>query len=270
MQLRILTLLTLVFTVLLLKSCNNETDPKQSAPATKKIDFLEKDASQYPDSASLHLRWAEELLTSGDTTGAVDVLLKFQDKFPGNTGILNGIGYTTLLARDTPAAVFYIQNSLSINPNQPEIEMELAFIFQSQKNDKWKEVVLNMIKDAKNQIRSSRGYFVRGVAESNENQLDQAIHSFDSSILQQFTFVDAHIEKALLLLEKNKVSQALDGIYKVLELDRKNPDIYFLAGECKRKLNEYESASNFYLQALELDPGHAGARAKLDNIKKRN
>ncbi len=270
MQLRILSSLTLVLVVLLLTSCNNEADSKESTPASKKIDFLEKDANTYPDSASLQLRWAEELLASGDTTRAVDVLLKFQDQFPGNTNILNGIGYSSLLAKDTSTAVFYIQNSLSVNPNQPEIEMELAFIFQSQKNDRWKVIASDMIRDSINQIRSSRGYFVRGVFESNYNQLDEAIQSFDSSILQQFTFVDAHIEKSLLLLEKDKVQQALDGLYKALELDRKNPDIYFLAGECKRKLDEFESASNFYLQALELDPSHEGAKYNLNKLKKRN
>jgi tetratricopeptide (TPR) repeat protein len=256
----------LISAVLVLNSCNNETEIKKTNLNTKKVDFLESDALSFPDSASLYLRWAEELLAQGDTNKGIDVLLQFQDHFPGNTSILNGIGYASLLARDTNTAIFHLENSLSINENQPEIEMELAFILQSQNNNRWKGISFQMISDVQNQIRSSRGYFVRGVYESNHNLLDQAIASFDSSILQQFTFVDAHIEKSLLLIEKNKVKQAMEGLYKALELDRKNPDIYFLAGECKRKLNEFEDAKNFYLQALELDPNHAGARKNLKTI----
>lgn len=267
MRFRVLYLLTLISAVLVLKSCNNETEKKEVNPKNKKVDFLESDALSFPDSASLHLRWAEELLAQGDTAGGIDVLLKYQDHFPGNTSILNGIGYASLLAKDTNAAIFHLENSLFINQNQPEIEMELAFIFQSQNNSRWNEISTLMIGDAQNQIRSSRGYFVRGIYESNHNLLDQAVASFDSSILQQFTFVDAYIEKSLLLIEKNNVKQAMDGLYKALELDRKNPDIYFLAGECKRKLNEFEGAKNFYLQALELDPNHAGARDNLKKIK---
>ncbi len=267
MRFRVLLLLTLISVLLVLRSCNNDTETNEHNPKTKKVDFLEKDANSFPDSASLHLKWAEELLLQGDTSRGIDVLMKFQDQFPGNISILNGIGYASLLARDTNAAIFYLENSLSTEANQPEIEMELAFILLSQNNNRWKTISTLMIGDERNQIRSSRGYFVRGIYESNHDLLDKAIASFDSSILQQFTFVDAHIEKSLLLIEKNKLAQAMDGLYKALELDRKNPDIYFLAGECKRKLNESEGAKNFYLQALELDPSHTGARENLKKIK---
>jgi tetratricopeptide (TPR) repeat protein len=266
MQLSYFFILTLIFNLLLSSSCNESSrEPPTSGNNKWKLD-IENDAKKFPDSATVQLKWAEALINSGDTLKAIDLLLKFQENFPGDTRILNALSYSLALSKDTSAAVSYLEQSLSKNPNQPDSEMELAFLYQLQKNKKWETTSAEMIADKNNQIRSSRGYFIRGVFESNQNQIEKAIRSFDSSIMKQFTFSDAFIERSILLFEQNKVDESLNGLYQALELDRKNPDIYFLVGECLEKQNKNDEARNFYLQVLELYPSHQGALRKLNKL----
>lgn len=266
MQSRYFFILTLIINLLLSTSCNESSREPATAASNKREVYVENDAKKFPDSASVQLKWAETLLSAGDTSKAIDVLLQFQEKLPGDTRILNALSYAFTLSKDTSAAISYLEQSLSNNPNQPDSEMELAFLYQLQNNKQWEKAVADMIADKVNQIRSSRGYFVRGVFESNQNQLEKAIRSFDSSIMKQFTFTDAFIERSILLFEQQRVDEALKGLYKALELDRKNPDIYFLIGECLEKQNKNDEARNFYLQVLELYPSHQGARQNLNKL----
>jgi tetratricopeptide (TPR) repeat protein len=266
MQLSYFLILTLIFNLLLSSDCNESNREPAATGSNKREMYIENDAKIFPDSALVQLKWAETLISSGDTSKAIDVLLKFQERLPGDTRILNAISYSFALSKDTTSAISYLEQSLSNNPNQPDSEMELAFLYQLQYNKKWEKTSADMIADQVNQIRSSRGYFIRGVYESNQNQIQKAIRSFDSSIMKQFTFTDAFIERSILLFEQKKVNEALNGLYKALELDRKNPDIYFLIGECLEKQHKYEEARNFYLQVLELYPSHQGALKNLNNL----
>ena len=266
MQVSYFFILTLIFNLLLSTSCNESSRESATAESNKRDVYFENDAKKFPDSASVQLKWAESLVNGGDTSKAIDVLLQFQEKFPGDPQILNALSYAFTLSKDTTAAVSYLEQSLSNNSNQPDSEMELAFLYQLQNNNKWEKATAEMIADKVNQIRSARGYFVRGVFESNQNQIEKAIRSFDSSIMQQFTFTDAFIERSILLFEQKRVDEALNGLYKALELDRKNPDIYFLIGECLEKQHKYDESRNFYLQVLELYPSHQAARQKLNTL----
>lgn len=271
MQSSNLALITCTLSFLLyLSSCKGSAETPDQSDSNRQYAYLQKQAAANPDSISLQIKWAETLIAKGDTAGSVDVLLTLNESKPDQTEILNALAYATLIAHDTTTAIYHLGQSLGLQPNQPDMEMELAFLHMARNQDQWGAIVNNMTQDRQNPIRASRGHFIRGVSLSNQNQLPKAIRSFDSSIVLNFTFIDAHIERSILLLEQKNPQSAVEGLFKALEMDRKSPDLYYLLGEAHMQLKKSSEARNFYLQAVELDPTHQGAIKQLNKISNQN
>jgi Flp pilus assembly protein TadD len=267
MRLSYLASITCSLSVLLfLSSCKGSAEKTNSTDSDRQFGYLQAQAAAHPDSISLQIKWAETLISKGDTAAAIDALLSLNERKPDQTETLNALAYASLIAHDTSSAAYHLEQSLGLLPNQPAIEMELAFLHLARNQDQWIAMVNNMIQDKQDPIRASRGHFIKGVSLSNQNQLPNAIRSFDSSIVLNFTFIDAHIERSILLLEQKKAQSAAEGLFKALEMERKSPDLYFLLGEAHMQLNKPAEARNFYLQAVELDPTHQGAQKQLKKI----
>ena len=53
-----------------------------------------------------------------------------------------------------------------------------------------------------------------------------------------------------------------------MDLDRKNPDVYYWLGLCLEEKKDSEKAAAYYQETLRLDPDHEGAIISLNNLKK--
>lgn len=196
----------------------------------------------------------------------IDSLLDLAEKNPDNIAILNQIADYALQSMDTGLAIYFLKESLSVAPLQSEVTFTLAGILQSQKNPEWLRLVEQLIK-SDDPIACSKGYFLMGIDLTNQDKLNEAVAAFDKSISLNFSFTDPYIEKAIILLEKNKIADASDLLYAALDLDRKSPDIHFLIGECWMKKKMPERAVPFYEETLKLDPDFVSAQKRIDEIK---
>lgn len=245
-------------------SCNSNEGEIQDKDLEKELEFL---AKAYPDSIPLQLLYWEQKFTTGQKNNAIDSLMHLSERYPDNTVLLNGIAELALQNSDTGLALHFLGQSLSVLPVQSETEFRMAGILEIKRDTLWEKITKNLIERENDPIAISRGYYLMGVHLANENKTKEAIEAFGNSIALNYTFTDAYIEKAILLLEKNQTDEASALLYKALELDRKSADIHFLIGECWMKRKNSEKALAFYEETLRLDPDYESAQTRIDKIK---
>ena len=245
-------------------SCNADEEQMKDNGLDRDLQIL---AKSFPDSIPFQLTYWEQKFIAGQKNEALDSLMHLSERFPDNTNLLNGIAELALQNGDTGLALHFLGQSLSILPIQSEAEFRMAGILETRHDSMWLKIMKNLIQRKNDPIAASRGYYLMGVHLANENKLKEAIEALGKSISLNYTFTDAYIEKAILLLEMNESDQAADLLYKALELDRKSADIHFLIGEYWTKKNNNEKALAFFQETLRLDPDYKAAQTRIDKIK---
>ena len=199
--------------------------------------------------------------------GPVDSTAILIAQYPDSVDLLNQSAFNALQSGDTGKSIQFLSHSLGVKLDQPEVENELGFLLAAIKSEQSLSIATRMTKSEKALV-AAQGHYIKGLYFANiENEIE-AIRSFDSSIISNFTFTNAYIEKAILLTGAGKYDLAIDVLTKAMELDRKNADIYFWLGSCLEGKKDIEKASAYYQEAIRLDPQHEGAIRSFNNLKK--
>lgn len=232
------------------------------------MDSLTDLAQKYPDSIKLQLAVQESIYNNGDTILAVENLKQLSQKHPENEDIHNALAVIYLQKQDTTEALNSLIKSLSNNQNQPDIEFELAFIEASRKNKTALQIADRMINRYTEKDIQAKGYFTKGIYFANIAQPVEAIKAFDSAIINNFTLIDAYIEKAILLLETGEPSKTIATLSKAVALDKNNADILFWLGKAHQQKKEYDQALLYFSETIKIDPTNKAAQQAIEEIKK--
>lgn len=146
--------------------------------------------------------------------------------------------------------------------------IEVGFRYAAEADSSALEIADSLIEYGENEAIIAQGHYLKGIYYTNTSATSKALTQFDSTIITNFTFTDAYIEKAILLYDKKKFDLALNTLKKAAELNRYNAEIYFwMAKNYEAKKNKSE-AIFYYEQSLLLDKTYEPARHALDKIKK--
>lgn len=250
--------------LLVLWGCRNKDNQTKNGLLSEEVAALSK---QFPDSLPLQIQYHQQIFLNGNQKGAIEGLMKLAEKNPGRIDLLNELAAMSLQNKDTALSIHFLNQAIDVNPNQSDAAFMLAGIYAAQKNPNWKNITEHLTRQKEDPIASARGYYLMGIQLANEKRTLEAIAAFDSAIIQHFTFVDAYIEKAILLFDTDQTDQAIDLLYKAQDIDRKSPDIPFWLGECYLKKKNQDKALNFYEQTLRLDPEYSSAIDRIAKIK---
>ncbi len=77
---------------------------------------------------------------------------------------------------------------------------------------------------------------------------------------------NSELAKAIKLIELGSYASAIPLLEKAIAVNPRNPDAFSLMGFSRRKLGERDSALQYYLKALELEPQHLGANEYLGEL----
>jgi len=86
------------------------------------------------------------------------------------------------------------------------------------------------------------------------NRFEEALTSFDYSVLIDESFIGGYLEKAKTLEELERYQEAIENYLVTLELDDATAFVYVRIGECYEKLKELEKAIKYYKKAVHEDP----------------
>ena len=201
------------------------------------------------------------------TKNVSDSSLLLLERYPDSVELINPIAFSALELGDTARSIQLLSQSLGLKLDQPEVENQLGFLLAAIKSEQSLLIATRMTHSEK-ALDASRGHYIKGLFYANTGNDKEAIKSFDSSIISNFTFTDAYIEKAISLYHSGEINKAIDALSKAMDLDSKNPDVYYWLGLCLEQKKETEKAAAYYQEALRLSPDHEGAISSLNNLKK--
>ena len=110
-------------------------------------------------------------------------------------------------------------------PEDGNAWLELAWLLADQKDPQVLIVADSLQKVEDPNIRS-KAKFLTGVYYSNLGQDDKAISIFDSVIVNNYSFVDAYMEKGIILYDQKKYELALKTFQQAFLLRKNDPEIF--------------------------------------------
>ena len=198
---------------------------------------------------------------------AADSSLLLLEKYPDSVELINLVANSKLQTGDTGKSIQLLSQSLGLKLEQPEVENQLGFLLAAIKSEQALLIATRMTHSEK-ALDAAKGHYIKGLFYANTGNDREAIKSFDSSIISNFTFTDAYIEKAISLYHSREINKAIDALSKAMDLDSKNPDVYYWLGLCLEEKKENEKAAAYFEETLRLAPDHEGAISSLNNLKK--
>ncbi len=176
---------------------------------------------------------ANALGVSGNTAEAVVWLEKSHTMFP-------------TLGTATELCSYYAQT------NSPKT---IAFIDETMRMDTEGKIKSDLLYD-------------KGLYYANANQFDKAIEFYDQCIQANLQNTPAYIDKAGILVEQKKYDAALQTVTLGQKIDLRNPDLFYLEGQCLEAKNDKQGAIQAYKNALAIDKNFSIAAEALQKLSK--
>ncbi|MFM7672537.1 MAG: tetratricopeptide repeat protein [Bacteroidota bacterium] len=110
-------------------------------------------------------------------------------------------------------------------------------------------------------------YYYLGIYYTTLKQSAEAIRQFDQAIVTDYNFVEAYIEKAVLLYEMKNYKESVGLLDKALAVAPDYASVYYWTAKCQQALGDKESARSNYLKAYGLDKSFQEAKQAADELK---
>ncbi len=176
-------------------------------------------------------------------------------------------GLLLVRLRDTSAAVQSLQRSYAIQPIN-YTGLALANIYSNQKDPRVIIICDDILK------KDSAGLMVdplllKGIYYSDIKQYNTALALFEECIKRDWKFIEAYIEKGIVLFDQKKYTNALEVFKLGATVSNTNADTYYWLGRCYEELKDKEQAKENYGRALSLDRDLVEAEDGIERLKKK-
>jgi tetratricopeptide (TPR) repeat protein len=104
------------------------------------------------------------------------------------------------------------------------------------------------------------------ISDARLGRTDDAIVHYRVAILQDSDFAAPHNNLGVLYLREGRLEDALAALRTAVELAPRNPHHYYHLALALRRSRDAEGSRRALVKVLELDPGHADARAALEYL----
>lgn len=249
-------------------ACNNGKDKTANASGkTAELISLEKQVAARPDSIGLRYQLMNELLKNSLYAEAIaqnDTLLKEDST---NTVFWYRRGAIQLQRGDTNTAIVSMQTAVQKEPMFMEPLLDIASVYAARSDSNAITTTNKVMQIAPDPRITSEARFIQGLYYSNINDKSKALASFDECIKNDYTFLDAYVEKGLLFYDSKDYKAALAVFEQTIQVSNTFAEGYYNAGRCEEALGNKEEAKSYYQKALGLDRDFTAAREALERLK---
>ncbi len=215
---------------------------------------------------SLRAGLIEKLVETNQVDKAVaqiDLLLKKQ---PGNPAYLFMKADALERKGDTANAILLFEQAVTAAGSFADAELRLANLYAETGNPNTLKLCNVMLKQTTAIKLRSDVMHIKGNYYNRIKDTKNALRMFDEIIKEDYSYLDAYIEKGLVYYDQQKFAEA----WKVFKLSTnvKNSfaDGYFWMAKAEEKLNRKEDAINNYKRSLALDQSIEEAREGLKRL----
>jgi len=207
--------MTICYLLLFLTSCKDSAKPKNTVPvaATEEIDSL------------------QTVLNLLQTDSLNPALWKKQYEL-------------FLEKKDTMKALLSLRRYNYLAPEDGDGWLEMAWLLAERK-DRGALIITDSLSLVKDETIRTRAQYIRGLYYSNTGQDDMAMKEFDSTIVHNYTFIDAYIEKGIIQYNHKKFEDALKTFQQAFKIVNNNAELYYWIGKCYGGLGNAAEAADW-------------------------
>ncbi|MEP6514418.1 MAG: tetratricopeptide repeat protein [Parafilimonas sp.] len=241
---------------------NSATNISQN-PALKN---LYQQVQQHPDSTGLRLQLAYTLNSLNEHKKALQQLDILIAKDSLNYGLWFTKGEIAENGMDTLLAMGSYSKAAKIYES-PDALLALANLYAERKNDRAIILCSRVKALGLGREYDAHSAFIVGVYYARTGNRENAIKMFDECIANNYTYMEAYIEKGLVYFDEKKYVQALQVFEFAATVDNLYADAYYYQARCYEMLNKKDSAIEKFQQSLRLDNNLIEAKEGLKRLK---
>jgi tetratricopeptide (TPR) repeat protein len=199
----------------------------------------------------------------GKAIAQIDVLLK---KNANNPGWLYMKADALEKTGDTSNAILFYENAIRSAGVFMDAEMRVVHLYAQTGNEKTIKLCDDLLKTpAAFRLRSDI-LLIKGIYYAKILNYKKAVSTYDQLIREDYSYLDAYIEKGLVYYDQAKFAEAHKVFAKSTEVSNKFADGYFWMAKTEEKMNKNTEAINNYKRTLALDQSIEEAREALKRL----
>lgn len=234
----------------------------KEAPAIK---LLQQCIQTFPANPEFVRRLSEAYVQKGELRKALkqyDLLLE-KDTTNFDAWYEKGLLHAQL--KDTAQAIVSFEKAYQLQPLQL-YGISLANLYAATKNAKALQVCDELI-GSDSLPGTTDALFIKGVYLSNTHQYELALHQYETCIRHDWKFVEAYIEKGIILFNEQNIDEALNTFATASKVSATHAAAYYWMGRCYEKIGKTIEARESYERALLLDRDYPGVDEALKRLK---
>lgn len=259
----------------LLFACNSNKDktPGSSAdqPAAKKeaipaaVTLLYKSVAHYPDSMGLRLKLVDALDSTGSYRPALAQLDSLIIKDSLNFGLWYRKAQVQEHIKDTSGALKSYHYAARIYAS-PDALLAMANLYAEQKDKRALQLCQQVATLRLGREYTAHHSFISGIYYARTGRSQKAIDYFNHCIANDYTYMEAYMEKGFVYYDDKKITEALDIFKTAATVKNTYADAYYWQAKCYETLNNKPEAIKNYQASLMLDPNIPEAIAALKKL----
>lgn len=233
--------------------------------ADSAISFLDSALKELPQSILLRL----SLARAYDLKGKTDEALRTADEIlrinPQQVDVLKMKAELLGKKENHTEAISTLEKAYALTPYDVELNYVLALKYAETKNPRVLTLCDSLAKADTLNVRAEPFYY-KGIYYANINDKAKAISLFDEAITRDYNFLDAHIEKGVVLYDQKKYADAYNIFNRAMSISPKYADAYYWMAKAQQAMGQKEEARLNYQRAFGLDKTLVQAKDSADKL----
>ena len=227
--------------------------------------FLNESLKELPQSTLLRINLARSYNAQNKTGEALKVCDEILKMNPEQVDVLKLKAGLQEKKQDFIAAISTLEKAYSITPYDIELNYILALKYAESKNPKVINICDSLIKMDTLGVHADP-YYYKGIYYSNIHDKTKALSLFNDAIKHDYNFLDAHIEKGIILYDQQKYEEAYQSFNLAMTISPKYADSYYWMAKCQEATGNKAEAKLNYQRAYGLDKTLKEAKEAADRI----